>query len=77
MAKRGRPVGSGKPPGEKFVLKTFRFPPSLWKEFADTVPRSEWSATIRIFMVHEIQKRKKCQRPSKRHVEKKPCPKQE
>ena len=59
MATRGRPVGSGKPPGEKFILKTFRFPPKLWKEFANAVPRSEWSATIRGFMENEIQRRKK------------------
>ncbi len=46
-AKRGRPVGSGKAPGEKFVLKAFKFPPDLWEKFVAVVPSSERSATIR------------------------------
>jgi hypothetical protein len=65
MAKMGRPVGSGKPPGEKFVMKTFRFPPALWKEFADAVPMSLRSATIRGYMEEAIQKSKR-QRGSKK-----------
>ena len=59
MAKRGRPVGSGKPPGEKFILKAFKFPPDLWQEFSSAVPRTEWSATIRKYMEREIQRRKR------------------
>jgi hypothetical protein len=59
MAKRGRPVGSGKPPGEKFILKAFKLPPALWEEFAALVPKNEWSATLRRYMHREIQRRKK------------------
>jgi hypothetical protein len=55
--KRGRPVGSGKPEGEKFILRTFRFPPELWEQFADVVPDSERSATIREYLKREIRKR--------------------
>jgi hypothetical protein len=56
MAKRGRPPGTGKPPGEKFVLRTFRFPPSLWEEFAAVVPAQERSKRIRDYMAREIRK---------------------
>jgi hypothetical protein len=59
MPKRGRPVGTGKPPGEKYILKAFKFPPDLWEEFSAVVPRKEWSATIRGYMQREIRKRKK------------------
>jgi hypothetical protein len=62
MKKRGRPKGTGKPPGEKYILKTFRFPPQLWEAFAKTVPRSEWSQTIRGYMEKEIAKREKAER---------------
>jgi hypothetical protein len=59
MSKRGRPVGSGKPPGEKYVLKAFKFPPALWAEFSALVPSKERSETIREYMRREIRKRKK------------------
>ncbi len=59
MAKRGRPVGTGKPPGEKFVLKAFKFPPDLWKAFCAVVPPKERSAAIRGYVQREIRKRKK------------------
>jgi len=59
MAKRGRPVGTGKPPGEKYILKAFKFPPELWEGFSSVVPRTEWSATIRKYMEREIQRRRK------------------
>lgn len=58
MAKRGRPVGSGKPPGEKFILKAFKFPPDLWEAFSAVVPASERSATIRRYVELEVRKRK-------------------
>jgi hypothetical protein len=58
MAQRGRPVGTGKLPEEKYILKTFRFPPALWNQFSSVVPKSEWSATIRKFMEAEIKKRR-------------------
>lgn len=56
MAKRGRPK---KPPEEKYVLKPFKFPPDLWKEFCAVVPEKERSATIRGYMQREIRKRKR------------------
>ena len=59
MAKRGRPIGTGKPPGEKFILKAFKFPPDLWQDFSNMVPKTEWSATIRRYMEREVQKRKR------------------
>ena len=59
MAKRGRPVGTGKPPGEKYILKAFKFPPDLWQAFCGLVPKSEWSLTIRRYVEKEIQKRTK------------------
>lgn len=59
MANRGRPIGSGKPPGEKYVLKSFKFPPDLWQAFSNAVPKNEWSLTIRQYVEKEIQKRKK------------------
>jgi hypothetical protein len=59
MKKRGRPIGSGKPPGDKFVLKAFKFPPALWEEFASLVPKNERAATIRKYVEREIQRRRK------------------
>jgi hypothetical protein len=55
--KRGRPPGTGKPSGEKFVLKAFKFPPDLWEQFAAVVPDKERSATIRSCVKKEIQRR--------------------
>jgi hypothetical protein len=57
-ARRGRPPGTGKPPGEKFVLKAFKFPPDLWEAFAAVVPEQERSERIRVYMRREIGKRK-------------------
>jgi hypothetical protein len=57
--KRGRPIGSGKPPGEKFILRTFRFPPDLWESFSSLVPEKERSATIRRYLEMEIKRRAK------------------
>ncbi len=57
MAQRGRPKGTGKPPGEKFVMKAFRFPPELWEAFARVVPERERSKTIRGYMEREIKRR--------------------
>lgn len=57
--KRGRPIGSGKPPGEKFILKSFRFPPDLWNNFSSLVPEKERSATIRGYIEKEIRRRAK------------------
>jgi hypothetical protein len=62
MAKRGRPVGTGKPAGEKYVLKAFKFPPDLWEAFAQAVPASERSKTIRGYMEREIAKRARAAR---------------
>jgi hypothetical protein len=59
MAKRGRPVGTGKPAGEKYVLKTFKFPPDLWEAFCAIVPEKKRSATLREYMQREIKKRTK------------------
>jgi hypothetical protein len=59
MAKRGRRVGTGKPPGEKYVLKAFKFPPDLWEAFCAVVPVKERSATIREYVQREIRKRRK------------------
>jgi hypothetical protein len=59
MQKKGRPVGTGKPAGEKFIFKGFKFPPTLWEEFSAVVPTSERSKTIRGYLEKEIQKRKK------------------
>ncbi len=57
MAQRGRPKGTGKPPGEKYILKTFKVPPDLWEAFTKAVPHSERSVTIRRYMEIEIRKR--------------------
>lgn len=57
MARRGRPPGTGKPPGEKFILRTFKLPPDLWERFVSVVPDRERSATIREYMEREIKKR--------------------
>ena len=59
MAKRGRPKGTGKPEGEKFVTRAFRFPPELWGAFARAVPDRQRSKTIRGYMEKEIQKRRR------------------
>lgn len=59
MAKRGRPVGTGKPPGEKYVFKGFRFPPDLWEEFCAVVPASQRSETLRSYMEKEVAQRSK------------------
>jgi hypothetical protein len=60
MAKRrrGRPFGTGKPTGEKFVKKSFKFPPALWEAFVSAVPDRERSAALRTYMEREIEKRK-------------------
>ena len=57
MATRGRPKGTGKPEGEKYILRAFKFPPELWEAFAQAVPVSERSETIRGYMEKEIRKR--------------------
>jgi len=57
--KRRRPKGTGKPEGEKYILKTFRFPPDLWEAFSNAVPRNQWSVTIRGYMEKEITRRAK------------------
>jgi len=62
MAKRGRPPGTGKPAGEKYILKAFKFPPELWEQFAAVVPDKERSQRIREYVAKEIAKHKK-QRP--------------
>ena len=59
MAKRGRPVGSGKSPEDKFVLKAFKFPPQLWEEFIRIVPKNERSEMIRQYVQKEIRRRKR------------------
>jgi len=59
MATRGRPKGTGKPPGEKYVLKAFKIPPALWQDFAKAVPKSERSATIRGYIMKEVARRRK------------------
>lgn len=64
MAKRGRPVGSGKPPGEKYVLKAFKFPPDLWQAFSAVVPAKERSATIRRYVEQEVRKQQKLRKGS-------------
>lgn len=63
MATRGRPK---KALGEKYILKTFKFPPGLWEAFSKVVPLSERSETIRGYMAEEIAKRNvaKHSRPS-------------
>jgi hypothetical protein len=58
MKRRGRPVGSGKPPGEKYILRAFKFPPVLWATFSGLIPKQERSETIRRYMEQEIEKRK-------------------
>jgi hypothetical protein len=55
MAKRGRPKGTGKPPGEKYVLKAFKFPPELWEAFTQVVPASERSERIRSYVEREVK----------------------
>jgi hypothetical protein len=57
MANRGRPKGTGKPPGEKYVQKAFKFPPELWEAFVQAVPKNERSETIRGYMEKEILKK--------------------
>ena len=57
MAKLGRPKGTGKPEGEKFIMKAFRFPPELWAAFSRVVPERERSKTIRAYMEREVRKR--------------------
>ena len=57
MKKRGRPIGSGKPPEEKYVLKAFRFPPDLWEAFTRVVPKNKRSEIIRGYMEKEIARR--------------------
>jgi hypothetical protein len=57
-ARRGRPPGTGKPPGEKFILKTFKFPPDLWEAFAAIVPEKERAERIRVYMRRELAKRR-------------------
>jgi hypothetical protein len=59
MAKRGRPIGTGKPAGEKFILKTIKVPPELWEQFASLVAKSERAETIRGLMRQEIKRRQK------------------
>jgi hypothetical protein len=56
MVQRGRPKGTGKPLGEKYILKAFKFPPELWEAFARLVPLSKRSATIRGYMEKEISR---------------------
>ena len=58
MKKRGpgRPKGTGKPEGEKYILRTFKFPPDLWEAFAAVVPDKERSERIREYMRREIAK---------------------
>lgn len=62
---RDFPARTGKPPGEKFIMKAFKFPPALWEAFASIVPTKERSATLRAYMQREIEKRKGKKPPKK------------
>ena len=42
-----RPRGTGKPPGEKFITRTLRWPPELWSEVEEHIPERERSEFIR------------------------------
>jgi hypothetical protein len=57
MATRGRPKGTGKPAGEKYILKSFKFPRELWEAFTQAVPSGERAETIRGYMEKEIRKK--------------------
>jgi hypothetical protein len=59
MAKRGRPPGTGKAAGEKFVLKAFKFPPDLWDAFSALVPEKERSERLRDYMRREIRRHRR------------------
>jgi hypothetical protein len=51
-------VGSGKPPGEKFLIKTFSVPPELWGEFVSLVPHKERSHTLCQYIQREVKRRR-------------------
>ena len=57
MAKLGRPKGTGKPEGEKFIMKAFRFPPELWAAFSRVVPGARAVQDDPGYMEREVRKR--------------------
>jgi hypothetical protein len=42
-----RPIGTGKPPDERYITRAVKWPPELWKEVEERIPERERSAFVR------------------------------
>lgn len=54
-----RPRGTGKPAGEKYVVKAFSCPPDLWADVEAYIPVKERSALLQACLRREVAKRKR------------------
>lgn len=61
MGKRGP---KPKPEEERFVMKSFRFPPELWAQVEAYIPRGERSAIIQDCLERAVKRRKRIGQPA-------------
>jgi hypothetical protein len=54
-----RPVGTGKPEGEKYIKRSFTCPPDLWAQVQAHIPERERSALIQGWLRREVARRKR------------------
>jgi hypothetical protein len=51
-----RPKGTGKPPGEKYVVKLVRWPPELWARIEAATEEGDRAAFIRAAVERALPK---------------------
>lgn len=53
-----RPVGTGKPEGEKYIQRSFTCPPDLWAEVEEFIPARERSPVLQDALRREVKRRR-------------------
>lgn len=51
-----RPVGTTKPPEDKYITTSLRFPPDLWKRLEETIPARKRSRFIHELVERELDR---------------------
>jgi hypothetical protein len=57
----GRPPGTGKPEGKKYLVKTFSIPPDLWRDVEAFIPQGDRSPLIQECLKRAVRRRKQAQ----------------